>query len=53
VTRHQWLITAATGSIAETWLPTRIAPPGATSSEPVGWIAQRSRSARIAVIVAQ
>ena len=51
--RHQTAITTHTGSMKCTWLPIRIAGPGATRSAPSMCTAQRARSNRIAVMVAQ
>jgi hypothetical protein len=53
VTRHQWLMTAATGSMADTWLPTRSAAPRWMCSSPETRTRQRTRKARMAAIVIQ
>ena len=51
--RHHVAITTQTGSTKCTWLPIRIAGPGATLSAPSMSTAHRTRSRRMAAIVAQ
>ena len=53
VTRIHVLMTATTGSSADTWLPMRMPAPGATCSCPVTVTFQRTRKTRSSAIVTQ